>query len=134
MFRKAHRGTFLGFVLMSGMFISVVTFFFTVDNGRAMEGHTIYLVTDIVIHVIVLSAVLLAGYQMSVLSFTAKGLGIDDILLFISMSGSFFFEMSLMVSTSTCLSYGDLCEDSDTEDYIIILDWCIKGKHPTILH
>ena len=34
MFRKSHRGTFLGFVVMSGMFVSIVLFFFSANNGK----------------------------------------------------------------------------------------------------
>ena len=34
LFRKSHRGTFFGFVVMSGMFVSIVLFFFSANSDN----------------------------------------------------------------------------------------------------
>ena len=132
LFRKAHRGTFLGFVLMAGMFIAMILFFFTESSGSSEQAQLIYLTSDIILHFFVVCAVVFGTYQMSKLSFAPKGLTIDDTLLLLAMSGSFFFEMSLMISTSTYLSNSN---HSSHEDYIIILSLVsalLAGTH-TIL-
>jgi hypothetical protein len=104
LFRKAHRGTFLGFVLMAGMFISTILFFFTDSAGNTEEAQMIYLVSDITLHLFIIVAVILCFFQTSKLSFVPKAISIDDTLLLLAMSGSFFFEMSLMISTSSYLA------------------------------
>lgn len=94
--RKSHRGLFLGVLVLSGAVVTIVMFY--AQDDRVTKDLT-YLSTDISIHALLTVVTIIAIVRTNRLSYIAKPLMVDDILLILSMSGAFLYEVAHVMST-----------------------------------
>lgn len=96
--RKSHRGLFLGVLVLSGAVVTIVMFYAETDP---ITKDLIYLSTDLTIHSLLTVTTVVAIVRTNRLSYITKPLMVDDILLILSMSGAFLYEVSHVMSTSS---------------------------------
>lgn len=95
--QKSHRGFFTGVLVLSGGFVAIIMFYFaTTEFGKAL----VYLVTLISLHGIMLLATGVALVKINQLSYIARPVSVDDILLLLSMSGEVIYELSIIMASS----------------------------------
>lgn len=96
--RKSHRGLFLGVLVLAASLITTITFYATED---CITKDVMYISTDLAVHSLLLIATATGLIQTNRLSYIAKPIMVDDILLILSMAGSLTYELSLIVSASS---------------------------------
>ena len=100
---KAHRGIFLGMLVLAGTIISIIVFFFSLrgDSERGRNNAAlIYHTSDMVLHALLLGSVLAAIVKLSTLKYSfSRNNSIDHMLMIFSMSGLIMFEMFVCLSS-----------------------------------
>lgn len=115
--RKSHRGLFLGVLVLSGAVISIVIFYSETDT---VTKNLMYLSTDLCIHTFLTVATIIAIVKTNHLSYIAKPLMVDDVLLILSMSGSLLYEVSYVMSTCSYIQE----KPSSKKETVEILQLC----------
>lgn len=107
-FSKSHTGMFAGIVLLAACIVSIILFFYTMDSLLDLEGsEMIFLTSDIILHSIMLVATAAAIVRVHRLSYIAKPVSIDDMLLYLSMSGTLILEIAITISSGNAISAND---------------------------
>ena len=112
---KSHCGLFMGVLLLALSIKSCTVFYFAQAQNNFNRSDLIYYAADIVIHLLLLAACILAFWLIRRLAYVPKPFTTDDMLLLIAMFGSIMYEMSNIVATSNILSTGsdiDVLENS----------------------
>ena len=107
---KSHCGLFVGVLLLALSIISCTVFYFSKVQRKENPAEVIYYVTDILIHLLLFAACLLAFWLIRPLAYVRRPFTTDDMLLLIAMFGSIMYEMSNIVATSNTLSSTSLYE------------------------
>lgn len=106
---KAHRGIFLGMLVLAGTIISIIVFFFSL-RGNSERGRNsaalIYHISDMVLHVLLVGSVGVAIVKLSTLKYSfSRNNAIDHMLMIFSMSGLIMFELFVCISSMVQYTY-----------------------------
>lgn len=103
---KSHRGLFAGILLVVCCSVSITLFFFAMDSELNMaKAELIYLTSDIVLHSILLVVAVAATYRIHRLSFIAKPVSVDDLLLYLAMIGTLVLEFSVAMAAGDAVKH-----------------------------
>lgn len=106
-FQKSHNGMFAGIILLAACIVSIILFFHTMNTQQDLvTAELIYLTSDLVLHSLLLVASIAAIVQVNRLSYIAKPVSIDDMLLYLSMSGTLILEIAITIASGNRLSPG----------------------------
>lgn len=106
-FQKSHNGMFAGIILLAACIVSIILFFYTMNTQQDLAtAELIYLTSDLVLHSLLLVASIAAIVQVNRLSYIAKPVSIDDMLLYLSMSGTLILEIAITIASGNRLSPG----------------------------
>lgn len=104
---KSHRGLFAAILLVVCCVVSIALFFFAMDSELNNDkAELIYLTSDILLHTVLLIAAAAATYRIHRLSFIAKPISVDDLLLYLSMIGTLVFEISVAIAAADTVTHG----------------------------
>ena len=105
-FSKAHRGLYLGVILMSATVVSIILFFYSLGtSGNSTEAVMIYYCTDNVISVLLIIALVIGFQQLRALEITYnRDNTIDNILLMVSMSGLFLLQIVILIASLSAVT------------------------------
>ena len=113
-FAKAHMGLFLGMLVLAGMVVSIVLFFYwssvehiDEDEPPNMNPTLMFHGTDLGAHVLMFIAVIVGFAKFFRLGFSlTRWNTIDHALLLISLAGVILFETFMMISSFTYITEG----------------------------
>lgn len=105
---------FIGILLLTGIIVSMILFIYDQNNNELDGAQLNYLIADLCLHSCILVANIMTAYSLSKMKFSVSPLSVDDTLLLVSMSGSFIFELSIIVSTGVYLNEEKVSGDQKT--------------------
>ena len=124
-FGRSHVGTFLGLLVFGAAIFSIVMFYY----HDSAEKNFIYLVTDLIIHSLMFIATVYTLIVTGKLAYIEKPASVDDLLLLVSMCGSFFYEASLIMAVSHHIAWNG---GSTTELSLMLSGALIAGLQSVI--
>ena len=115
-FKSSNKGLLLGACVLCITIVSVIIFFFDLTGENLAAAQKNFLITDITLHGLMLLACMgslwsLSSLPIKEIEFTQ----VDDVLLFVAMSGSILFEISIVISCSVYLNENY----SSNEEYML---------------
>ena len=132
-FAKAHRGLFMGVLVLAGIIISVVLFFYTLRERKEEESaNMIYNVSDLTLNGLLLVAVIVGISKSCRMGLSdEKDNTIDNTLLVVSFTGLFMFDI-FSVIYSICYIAFDMHTDSTIMETVAGLLSIVQGLLQTI--
>lgn len=119
-FDKAHQGTFLGMVVMSGVLVSTVLFHYWSENDATVtRADMTFQVSDLIINVILFIGIIVGMIRLYPLSYDLNRENtIDHYLLISSMMGLILLELFSMAGTFIARENHSVGQ----EDHILLLN------------
>ena len=130
---KAHAGMFAALMVITGVFVSIILFFYYMFEGGgsiftlAHDAILTYQITDFILHTLMMIFSIIALIKLSDLAYIAKPMSVDDGLMVISMAGAFMYELALLVSSiGRYIWYSNDREgfEDDPPDYLPLMMAC----------
>lgn len=113
---------FFGFILLTACVVSIVLFFYWLDNGSESSADLIFHIMDFVLKFFMLIAVVIATVQIRPLGYGSDDNNtIDHILLLLSFAGLFLLELFTLTISMSVLVNDDVTRDHVMNSVNVIL-------------